>query len=209
MTQSTPTSVFSTAQAAMQHQNWQAFFACLDRAELLSIAANSVNVLLNRSEQTRSIVMNRSMEYAIPQEHMLKLQELSQQMYRSAHAIPEEVTTNAAASTSPGLILQTAFQHRQIVDAYNQTLKALLRSTPDLAELTAALEQDMRAALGGGSVSSHLFVDEQLENLVIEGNRAWATRRMENGWEEDVGFMQRKGVWYIKLSAKRPKRLQT
>jgi len=130
-------------------------------------------------------------------------------MYRSAQAIPEEMTTSTAVSTSPDLILQTAFQHRQIVDAYNQILKALLRSTTDLAELTAALEQDMRAALGGGSVSSHLFVDEQLENLVIEGNRAWATRRMENGWEEDVGFIQRKGVWYIKLMAKRPKRLQS
>ena len=119
------------------------------------------------------------------------------------------MTTSAAVSTSPDLILQTAFQHRQIVDAYNQTLKTLLRSTPDLAELTAALEQDMRAARGGGSISSRLFVDEQLENLVIEGNRAWATRRMESRRGEDVGFIQRKGVWYIKLTAKRPKRLQT
>jgi hypothetical protein len=209
MTQSTPTAVFSAAQAAMQGQNWPAFFACLDRGDLLGIAANSVNALLNHSEQTRSIVMKRSVEYTIAQEHMLRLQELSQQMYRSARAIPEEMMTSAAVSTSPDLILQTAFQHQQIVDAYNQTLKTLLRSTPDLAELTAALEQDMRAARGGGSISSRLFVDEQLENLVIEGNRAWATRRMESGWEEDIGFIQRKGIWYIKLTAKRPKRLQT
>jgi hypothetical protein len=207
MTQTTPEAAFSLAQEAMRRQNWHSFFGCLDRDDLLRIAANSVNVLLDRTEQTPSIVVTRSLEYAIPKEHILQLQELRQQMTGSAHAITEEMTSSPEVATSPDFMLQNGFQHWQIVDAYNQSLKALLRSASNLADLTATFEQDMRAIIGGGSVSSRLFVDEQLENLVIEGNRAWATRRMQHGWAEDIGFIRRKGVWYIKLIAKRPKRL--
>ena len=151
--------------------------------------------------------MKRCTEYAIPKEHILNLQSLSQQMSSSAHVTAEEITASPEIPTSPDLMLQTALRHRKVVDAYNQTVKALLQSASDLPQLTAAFEQDMRTYVGGGSVSSRLFVNEQLEGIVIEGNRAWATRRTQHGWGEDIGFIRKKGTWYIKLMAKRPKRL--
>ncbi len=61
-----------------------------------------------------------------------------------------------------------------------------------------------RGASGGGSVSSRLFAGEVLEGLSITGVRAWATRRGPAGHSQDVGFVRRKGLWYIRLSAKRP-----
>jgi hypothetical protein len=73
MTQTNPEAVFSLAQEAMRDQNWHVFFGCLDRDDLFRIAANSMNVLLHRSEQTRSIVVTRSVEYAIPKEQVVSL----------------------------------------------------------------------------------------------------------------------------------------
>jgi len=85
-----------------------------------------------------------------------------------------------------------------------KTLKATLKAVPNLSRFTAALERAMRAEGGGGSISSRLFVDEILEGVSITGTRAWATRRSAAGHSEDVGFVRRKGEWYIRVLGKRP-----
>ena len=61
----------------------------------------------------------------------------------------------------------------------------------------------MRADGSGGSVSSQLFIGERLEGVSIDGNKAWATRRMAGSATEEVGFVRRKNGWYIRLFARR------
>ena len=58
--------------------------------------------------------------------------------------------------------------------------------------------------VGGGSVSSTLFVGESLEDVELHGKRAWARRRVTEEWAEDLGFVARKDGWYIRLLARRP-----
>ena len=81
-----------------------------------------------------------------------------------------------------------------------------MKAVPDLPRFTAALERAMREVLGGGSVSSRLFVNEILKGESTEGTMAWATRRTPEGHSEDVGFVRRKGAWYMRVFAKRPGR---
>jgi hypothetical protein len=52
-------------------------------------------------------------------------------------------------------------------------------------------------------VSSQLFIGERLEGVSIDGNKAWATRRMAGSATEEVGFVRRKNGWYIRLFARR------
>jgi hypothetical protein len=98
---------------------------------------------------------------------------------------------------------QNSLRHRRLVKNYNKCLKDTLKSVPDLANYTAALERQMRAIRGGGSVSSRLFVNETLHNVVIDGKHAWATRQRKGGWTEDIGFVQKRQRWYIKLKTRR------
>lgn len=72
---------------------------------------------------------------------------------------------------------------------------------PDLAAFAAALERAMRDSVGGGSVSSRLFVGETLTDLVVEGARA--KRRLAGGAVEDIAFVKKKGDWYIRLPKRR------
>ncbi len=89
---------------------------------------------------------------------------------------------------------------------YSQALRKALRRVPDLTAFAAALERHTRGRMGGGSVSASLFLGETLEDLVIEGDRAWATRRITPDFTEDVGFEKRGGVWFIRLFARRPRK---
>jgi hypothetical protein len=88
----------------------------------------------------------------------------------------------------------------------------MARTTPDetFAEARAAMERGdwdgVFACLdGGGSVSSRLFVGETVENVQIDGTKSWGIRRGPDGFQEDVGFVRKKGVWLIRLFGSRPK----
>jgi hypothetical protein len=52
-------------------------------------------------------------------------------------------------------------------------------------------------------MSTRLFVGEALEEMSITGTKAWATRRSADGHADDVGFVRKKGEWYIRPLAKR------
>ena len=69
----------------------------------------------------------------------------------------------------------------------------------DLPGFVAALERHTRRTVGGGSVSSDIFVGETLEEVTESGNRARGVRRTERGYEDSVDFVKRKGRWLIRL----------
>lgn len=199
MSRTTPEETFAEARGAMERGDWDGFFVCLDPENLVKIAENGVARFLVGGDTTADVFAALCGEHAVPEEMILALRALLQRMAESGRA-----SVSQANSSDSGAMLQHSLRHKQIVDEYQKALKNTLKAIQNLPRFTAALERALRAAAGGGSVSSRLFVDEVLENVSIARTKAWATRRTPEGHSEDAGFVRRKGVWYIRIFAKRP-----
>ena len=201
MAPTSPATVFDDARAAMERGDWNAFFACLDRDALVRIAENSFKGLINRDTAWLRALCA---EFSFPADVIDRLQGVEQTMARLA----EEKLKLAFSATMPANAAEILLGHRHAFREYEKILTRALKSVPDLPAFTAALERRMRAVVGGGSISATMFVGETLEDVVVEGKKAWATRRMSEGWTEDIGFVEKGGAWYIKILARRPKHLR-
>lgn len=195
MSRETPEKAFIEAQTAIIRKDWDSFFSCLDTKDVLKIASNSVRHLLWMDESGAD---DFCAKHGIPKATILALRRLSQRMGDSARTYP------AANNSSPEAMLQYSVEHKQIVDEYQKSEKALLKSVQNLSQFTAALERYSRDTANCGSVSSTLFVNEVLMDISIEGDKAYATRQITDKNSGDIGFVLRKGKWYVKLFAKRP-----
>jgi hypothetical protein len=204
MAPTTPNAVFADAGAAMERGDWKSFFACMDGSDLARIASNSVKGLLGREDPGFLALCS---QYSFPAEALDKLRDLAQEMTRSSQEFFESQRSVADPNAAMVAMAEHSRRQRDKVNEYDGTLKRALKSVPDLPGLTAGLERRMREVVGGGSVACDLFVNETLEDIVIEGTKAWAVRVMDGGYTEDVGFVQRRGGWYIQLMARRPRRL--
>ncbi|WP_296805853.1 hypothetical protein [Thiocapsa sp.] len=186
MALTTPAESFAEAQAAMTNGDWDGFFATLDRDDLMKIAANGVNRLVGQGPSGAAILRDLGAEHSINAEMVAELIAGVERIVSSARAAPSA-------------------DHRAIVGGYEDLLKRMLKGIADPGRFAAALERTFRAAGSGGSVSSSLFVGERLEGVEIDGNRAWGTRRLAGGEVEDIGFAKRRGGWFIRLLARRPR----
>lgn len=192
MSQLSPLDVFSEAQSAMARGDYDTFFKCFNNSDLMGIAKNSVSRLMSSDDTfsaLREILGQHSVSHA------------------SFDNMLEKLTEMIDSSSPP--IDDDYRQRQQRVKAFNNAMSTMLKSAANLAGLTAALEKAMRSMRHAGSVSRSLFIDEVLEQIVIEDNKAWATRKIASGHSEDIGFIKKKGQWYIRLMARKPKRLQT
>ncbi len=205
MSRINPQAVFREAQEAIKQGDWETFFSCLDRNDLLKIAENSFNFLFNRSGETTPALVALCSEHSFPIETVEALRIRARKITESAKSRLNIGGATSGSATDIENQRQNSLRHRALVLDYNKCLKDALKSVPNLAAYTAALERQMRAIAGGGSVSSRLFVDETLHDVVVDGKRAWATRRGKGDWAEDIGFVQKRAIWYIKLRVKRPK----
>lgn len=161
-----PEAAFQEAQTAMANKDWERFFACLDRNDLLRIGSNSVTLSLRPGHKDASRLRILCAEHDFPLE------------------------TIEAVLQSP--------------KDYKTRLNAALKSVKNLAQFVAALERYNRDSIGGGSVSSRLFVGERLVDVKIDGKRAWAKRQISQDYSEDVGFVYKKKKWFIRLFVRRP-----
>ena len=188
-----PQAVFARAQAAIARGDWETFFGCLDRTELLVIAGNSVKLLTGVPPPPASPIRALFVQHAFPLDTL----------EADGRAIVQSAGAMQSRPAAPAEMRQQSLRHRELVDRYRDTLEAGLKAVGDLAGFTAALERAMRSASGGGSVSSRLFVGETLSNLVIEGNNARGKRQLAGGHTEDIAFVQKKGDWYIRIPKRR------
>jgi hypothetical protein len=205
MSRISPQAVFREAQVAIKQGDWETFFSCLDRNDLLRIAENSFNFLFNRAGETLPALVALCNEHSFPIETVEALRIRASEITESAKSRLNIGGATSDSATDGESQRQNSRRHRELVLNYNKCLKDGLKSVPDLAAYTAALERQMRGVAGGGSISSRLFADETLHDVVVDGKRAWATRRGKGDWTEDIGFVQKRAIWYIKLRAKRPK----
>ena len=182
----TPQAVFATAQSAIARADWETFFACLDQPDLLRIAKNGVGVLVATPPDAAT--------RALCAVHGFPLDDV----YNRGQRIAESSQAMRRASSR-----ELSLQHKALVDAYTDAIEAGLRGLADLAGFTAALERRMRSAGGSGSVSSRLFADETLADVVVEGGNARGKRRSPAGAIDEIAFVQRKDDWRIRLPLKR------
>jgi hypothetical protein len=195
MSRATPEEAFAEARAAMERGDWEGFCACLDAETLLRIAENGVGRLLAGGPATGDLLAGLCREHAVPDALRARLQRLAES--GRAAVSPE-------ARLDPRAMVEASLRHKRVVDEYRVSLKSTLKAVPELARFTAALERALRAESGGGSMSTRLFVGEALDEVSITGTKAWATGRSADGHTEGVGFVRKKGEWYIRPLAKRP-----
>jgi len=160
---------------------------------LLRIAENGVGRLLVGGPATGDLLAGLCREHAVPDEMVVTLRARLERLAESGRAaVAPDVRSD------PRAMVEESLRHKRVVDEYRESLKSTLKAVPDLARFTAALERALRAESGGGSMSTRLFVGEALEDVSITGTKAWATRRSADGHLEDVGFVRKKGGWYIR-----------
>lgn len=184
MPRSTPQEAFDAARAAMERQDWDAFFACLDPGDVRRVVGNGLN-RLGRDPQLDEICIEAGVDPAL----LAPVKDLASRMARAA-----EATLGGGADAT--LVL------KGIVDAHRRGVDAVARAARDITALAAAIERHLRATTGGGSVSSSYFVGDTLEEVKVDGNLAWGTRRTAQGATESLGFVQRKGEWHVRLFAR-------
>lgn len=195
MSYESPESVFAAAQGAMERGDWEAFFSCLDRTDLMRLAAMGIPV----DEEADSIEFRQCVEYGIPIEELNAVKSLADEIRVSSCAM---MTERESSSSGQQEILQRSLHHRDLVKLFGKAIETCLRSVTDIAAFTAMAERRKRAKLGGGSVSSRLFIGETLADVIVEGKKASGTRLMKGGWKEPIRFVQKKGRWYIKFMPK-------
>jgi len=184
MPRSTPEEAFAAARGAMERQDWDAFFACLDPGDVRRVVQNGLN-RLGRDGRLEAICREAGVEQGLLDE----VKALASRMAK------------AAESTLGGEI-EASLTLKGLVDGHRKALAAVARAPRDIAALAAAIERHLRATVGGGSVSSSYLAGQTLEALQVDGNLAWGTRRSADNATESVGFVQRGGEWCIRLFAR-------
>ena len=172
----------------MERGDWQGVFACLDPDNLRRIGENSVGHFMNGDQRAHDTFAALCAEHGVPPDKVAALRSGLERMAESGRA--------PIVRSDPAAMMQQSARHQLNVIAYRLALKEMLKAAPNPAGFIAALER----AHGGVSVSTRLFVGEVVENVQIKGSTARGVRRGPNGFQEDVGFVRKKGGWYIKIA---------
>ena len=199
-----PEALFGEAQAAKARGDLATFFRCLDRKDQLRLGTSAMLGLLGEEPRVVAVFSTLRNQHGIPSVAADELRSLTRELTASAQRIPslQGVARESASS-----------DHALLVKRYERAVKGLLESVSDLPKLLGDVEPAFRQLFGGGLVSSSLLVGDSLEQVAVQGNRAWGTRvgttSTGSRWTEDIGFARdRSGEWRIRLLAKRPRSLE-
>lgn len=183
-----PDAVFATAQSALAVDDLARAFVCFDRTDIVKIAGNSVRALSGADPGVDDLFERFGFGT------LAELRDLTDRMAASAALLVDDRSSYDSAA------------HRQMAKDYEEAVTDGMRGVTDLPGFAAAMEERMRVVVGGGSISSSLFRGETLDDVVVDGNKAWATRTERGSEVDDIGFVRRRDGWRIKLFARRPGR---
>lgn len=190
MDRSTPEACFSSAQQAMNAGDWDGFFACVDTASLQRLA---VMVIALVADSQHEAFASSCRELGLPDEALGDVR-------RSLDAVSASAAASRWDPSAPTPeMVEHSNRHQDLVKAAAATRLAAVKQIPDLAAFVAASERYRRAVSGGGSVSSTLFVDETLTDVVVDGSKATGVRTMVRGHTERVRFVRRRGQWCVSI----------
>jgi len=211
MSRESPEEVFAEAQAAMERGDRAGCFVLLHADDLIRIATHALRALLPQEGEAAARLEALCAGHGLPDGTLAAARERWRQLLALAEEVRRLPPTEAAEASRRRARrprrAAAARPPRRLRDegaALDAGLKRALKRAKELGLLTAALEEAMRACCGGGAITSSLFVGERLEELVVEGDKAWARRR-QGQWDEAVGFVRGRGGWLIKLKARRPR----
>lgn len=170
--------VFRQAQAAVAAANWQRVFELLDEPAVQAIGKNSLVWLSIQDPALWS--------------HFPGLQPVMVELNRRAERISASARQVLAEPN-----LERSLAHRDLVKQHDALLK---RAVKGRAVALGNIEGLRRSRGEGGSLSSRLFQDERLEDLVVEGARASAVRVDASGFRQRVTFVRRRSGWKIQLA---------
>ena len=190
----TPEAAFAEASAAMVRGDWHAFFACIDRDSLITIAENGVGRFIGGGDRYAEMFAGLCARNGIPANMPEKLRGAAARILESGNAF-----RTAGPPKDPKAMIADSLRHKALVDDYRDTLKNIVKASANIHAFVADLEIALRQETESGSVSTRLFVDETLEAVSVNGSSAKAIRRMRGGTTEDVSFVRRRGgEWFIK-----------
>ena len=184
-----PEKTFAEAAAAMRDLDFEAFFSCIDPDSLGLLLQNSLALSLQGGQDSAEAYLGEVMD-----EHPWIAEWLSHHQ-----AVADNAVILMKSGADPEAQKAASERHRDLVlDGQRATTEAIA-AVGNLPGLVAFFERRSRALLGGGSVSTSLFVGERLGDVVVKRDRATAVRHTEGGFEDEVSFRRRAGLWYILL----------
>ena len=187
MSASSPDEVFLTAQQAMIRGDWEAFFACLTRSRLQGIAMMVIPMV---GDDPAGRFADLCRAHGIHDDLLDAARDAGAAIVASAQRV-------RAADVPTEQMLAESQRHRELVTAHTKATKACVQTIADLAAFVAASERYRRETSGGGSISSQMFVDETLTDVVITGSKASGVRRFPRGQTEGLAFALERGEWRI------------
>lgn len=200
MPRTTPESVFQIAQQAMERKDWETFFECMDRSVLLLLGKMGI---AGAVDNDRGAYYDLCIESGVSPEALERVQALARVIRASAEAILQTPSDRENSQLSHEEQTQRSLRHRDLVKEFEKAMEACLKTVKDLAAFNARAERLKRELMGGGSVSSRLFVGDTLVDVTVEGKKAKGVRQLKGGWREPIAFVQKKGLWYINFLPKR------
>jgi hypothetical protein len=191
-----PESVFAFAQQSMISGDWESFFRCLDVADLRRIAAMVVPLACTPGEDEFAALC---VDHGATEDAIARVQAVHAEIAVSATAVLDP----ALAPADRGAV---SLRHRDLVKSHDALVAEVVRGIVDLPAFVAASERFRRRNGGGGSVSSQMFVDERLVDVVVSGKQAQGLRRRTVGGDDPIGFVLGRNGWRIRLFAGRSSR---
>ncbi len=192
MTAATPHEVFHTAQLAMVRGDWEAFFPCLAKKALERIAAMVMPMVGDDRAGRFADLCHRQ---GVPH-HLLDA------VLRAGDDVRVSAERYVPADPMPPAEMSAwSSRHRDLVKAHDAACAACIKAIPDLAGFVAAVERLRRDTSGGGSISSTMFVDETLTDVVVSGNKGTGVRVFARGSSDPVAFVRERGEWRIQIFA--------
>lgn len=183
-----PADTFAAAQRAMVAGDWETFFRTVATKDLRRLAAMGLGVAIGPHADAAA---EQLAVHGIDADTLAPLRDIAAQLTASAAAVGGEVTPEEQHARS--------LAHRDLVKALETTTRDIAAHAPDLPGLVAAIERFRRATESGGSVSSRLFLDETLTDVVVSGIKATAMRRYPNGTADPVRFVVERGEWRVSI----------
>ncbi|MCX6520335.1 MAG: hypothetical protein NTZ21_06705 [Actinobacteria bacterium] len=187
MPASSPDEVFHTAQQAMVRGDWEVFFRCLTRARLQAIATMVIPMV---GDDPAGRFADLCRTHGVSDDRLDAVRDAGAAVVVSAQRA-------RAADVPTEQMLAESQRHRELVTAHTRATKVCVQAIADLAAFVAASERYRRETSGGGSISSHMFVDETLTDVVITGTKASGVRNFPRGQSEGLAFALERGEWRI------------
>jgi hypothetical protein len=194
---STPEEAFAVAQASIARRDWCGFFACFDRGDLCRAAEDFIPVYF-------SVFGRDDWFLAHCEAHGLLLDALDawEQRRRALEraGVPGRRRPNGATMMGERPHFGLSERQRALVDETARAMRVALAPVRNPDEFVGGLVARVQGVGRTSAIPSTLFLGETLEEVVVQGDRARATRTVRGAAVAELEFVRRRGEWVVHLA---------